>query len=183
MPRKAFLTDVKTLRARARQHIEEGPVTPSYGEEAKTAVKILDDALATEIVCVLRYKLHYFVAKGIHAGPVAEEFLEHAKDEQEHADRIAQRIVQLGGTPNMSPEGLLTRSHTEYVRTESLGQMIRENLIAERIAIDTYREIAAYFAPFDPTSRAMIEEILAQEEEHADDLRDLLDGLPEGLKH
>jgi len=146
-------------------------------------VKILDDALATEIVCVLRYKLHYFVAKGIHAGPVAEEFLEHAKDEQEHADRLAQRIVQLGGTPNMSPEGLLTRSHTEYVPTENLGQMIRENLVAERIAIDTYREIAAYFAPFDPTSRAMIEEILAQEEEHADDLRDLLDGLPEGLKH
>jgi bacterioferritin len=183
MARKAFLTDVKTLRARARQHIEEGPVTSSYGDEAKAAVKILDDALATEIVCVLRYKLHYFVAKGIHAGPVAEEFLEHAKDEQEHADRIAQRIVQLGGTPNMSPEGLLTRSHTEFVPTENLAQMIKENLVAERIAIDTYREIAAYFAPFDPTSRAMIEEILAQEEEHADDLRDLLDGLPDGLKH
>jgi bacterioferritin len=183
MARKAFLTDVKTLRARARQHIEEGPVTSSYGDEAKAAVKILDDALATEIVCVLRYKLHYFVAKGIHAGPVAEEFLEHAKDEQEHADRIAQRIVQLGGTPNMSPEGLLTRSHTEFVPTENLAQMIKENLVAERIAIDTYREIATYFAPFDPTSRAMIEEILAQEEEHADDLRDLLDGLPDGLKH
>lgn len=183
MTRKAFLTDIKTLRARARQHIEEGPVTASYGDEAKTAVKILDDALATEIVCVLRYKLHYFVAKGIHAGPVAEEFLEHAKDEQEHADRIAQRIVQLGGTPNMSPEGLLTRSHTEYVPTENLAQMIKENLVAERIAIDTYREIAAYFASFDPTSRAMIEEILAKEEEHADDLRDLLDGLPGGLKH
>jgi bacterioferritin len=183
MARKAFLTDIKTLRARARQHIEEGAVTPSYGDEAKTAVKVLDDALASEIVCVLRYKLHYFVAKGIHAGPVADEFLEHANQEQVHADRIAQRIVQLGGIPSLSPDGLLSRSHTEYVETENLGQMIRENLIAERIAIDTYREMAAYFAPFDPTSRAMIEEILAEEEEHAQDLADLLDGLPEGLKH
>jgi bacterioferritin len=183
MARKAFLTDIKTLRARARQHIEEGAVTPSYGDEAKTAVKVLDDALASEIVCVLRYKLHYFVAKGIHAGPVADEFLEHANQEQVHADRIAQRIVQLGGIPSLSPDGLLSRSHTEYVETENLGQMIRENLIAERIAIDTYREMAAYFAPFDPTSRAMIEEILAEEEEHAQDLADLLDGLPEGFKH
>jgi len=123
------------------------------------------------------------VAKGIHSGPVADEFLEHAKAEQEHADRIAQRIVQLGGTPNLSPDGLLSRSHTEYVQTENLGQMIRENLIAERIAIDSYREIAAYFAPFDPTSRTMIEEILAEEEEHADELADLLRGLPEGLQH
>ena len=183
MARKAFLTDIKTLRARARQHIEEGAVTPSYGDEAKTAVKVLDDALASEIVCVLRYKLHHFVAKGIHAGPVADEFLEHANQEQVHADRIAQRIVQLGGIPSLSPDGLLSRSHTEYVETENLGQMIRENLIAERIAIDTYREMAAYFAAFDPTSRAMIEEILAEEEEHAQDLADLLDGLPDGLKH
>jgi len=183
MASKAFLTDVKTLRARARQHIEEGAVTSAYGGDAETVVKILNDALATEIVCVLRYKLHYFVAKGIHAGPVADEFLEHANEEQAHADRLSQRIVQLGGTPDLSPGGLLSRSHTEYVQTENLGQMIKENLVAERIAIDTYREIAAYFAPFDPTSRTMIEEILAQEEEHADDLRDLLDGLPDGLKH
>jgi bacterioferritin len=183
MARKAFLTDVKTLRARAREHIEEGAVTASYGGEAETAIRVLDDALATEIVCVLRYKLHHFVAKGIHAGPVADEFLEHANEEQAHADRIAQRIVQLGGTPNMAPDGLLARSHTEYVATDNLVQMIRENLIAERIAIDTYREIAAYFAPFDPTSRTMIEEILAEEEEHADDLADLLRGLPEDMKH
>jgi bacterioferritin len=183
MARKTFLTDVKTLRARAREHIEEGAVTPAYGDEAATAVKVLDDALATEIVCVLRYKMHYFVAKGIHAGPVAEEFLEHANAEQQHADRIAQRIVQLGGTPSLSPDGLLSRSHTEYVATDNLVRMIKENLIAERIAIDTYREIAAYFAPFDPTSRTMIEEILAEEEEHADDLADLLRGLPDGLKH
>ena len=183
MSRKAFLTDVKTLRARAREHIEEGAVTPSYGDEAKTAIKVLDDALATEIVCVLRYKLHCFIAKGIHAVPVAEEFHEHANAEQEHADRIAARIVQLGGTPSLAPDGLISRSHTEYVVTDNLVQMIRENLIAERIVIDTYREIAAYFAPFDSTSRTMIEEILAEEEEHADDLADLLRGLPEGLKH
>lgn len=183
MARKAFLTDVQTLRKRAREHIEEGAVTPTYGDEAQTAVKVLGDALATEIVCVLRYKLHHFVAKGIHAGPVADEFLEHANAEQAHADRIAQRIVQLGGTPNLSPDGLLSRSHTEYVATENLGQMIRENLIAERIVIDSYREIAAYFAPFDPTSRTMIEEILAEEEEHADELADLLRGIPEGLQH
>jgi bacterioferritin len=183
MARKTFLTDIKTLRARAREHIEAGAVTPSYGDEAQTAVKVLNDALATEIVCVLRYKLHYFVAKGIHSGPVADEFLEHAKAEQEHADRIATRIVQLGGTPDLAPDGLLARSHTEYLATDNLVQMIRENLIAERIAIDTYREIAAYFAPFDPTSRTMIEEILAEEEEHADDLADLLKGLPADLKH
>jgi bacterioferritin len=183
MSKKAFLTDVKTLRARAREHIQDGAVTPAYGDQAGAAVKVLNDALATEIVCVLRYKLHYFIAKGIHSGPVADEFLEHANDEQAHADRIAQRVVQLGGTPNLSPDGLLSRSHTEYVATENLVEMIKENLVAERIAIDTYREIAAYFAPFDPTSRRMIEEILAEEEEHADDLADLLAGLPNELKH
>ena len=180
---KPFLTDVKTLRQRARQHIEEGAVTRSYGGDTKAAIRILNDALATEIVCVLRYKLHYFVAKGIHAGPVADEFLEHAKDEQRHADMLAERIVQLGGDPDMSPDGLLSRSHTEYVTRSDLVQMIKENLIAERIAIDSYREIAAYFAPFDTTSRKMIEEILAEEESHAEDLADLLRGLPATLKH
>ncbi|HKE41119.1 MAG TPA: ferritin-like domain-containing protein [Casimicrobiaceae bacterium] len=183
MANKPFLTDVKTLRSRARQHIEEGAVTPTYGGDTKAAIKVLNDALATEIVCVLRYKLHYFVAKGIHAGPVVDEFLEHANDEQRHADMISERIVQLGGDPNLSPEGLLSRSHTEYVTTDQLVQMIKENLVAERIAIDSYREIAAYFAPFDPTSRKMIEEILAEEESHADDLADLLRGLPADLKH
>ena len=183
MATKSFLTDVKTLRSRARQHIEQGAVTPAYGGDTKTVIKVLNDALATEIVCVLRYKLHYFVAKGIHAGPVADEFLEHANDEQKHADMIAERIVQLGGDPNLSPDGLLSRSHTEYTKTDDLVEMIKENLIAERIAIDSYREIAAYFAPFDSTSRKMIEEILAQEESHADERADLLRGWPQTLKH
>src|SRR5215813_42782 len=134
MPEKPFLTDVKTLRERARQHIQDGAVTPGYGGDTKTAIKLLNDALATEIVCVLRYKLHYFVARGIHSGHVADEFLEHANDEQAHADRIAERIVQLGGDPDLSPKGLLSRSHTEYVETDDLAQMIKENLVADRIA-------------------------------------------------
>jgi bacterioferritin len=183
MAKAPFLTDVKTLRARARKHIEEGAVTATYGDNAKAAVKVLNDALATEIVCVLRYKLHYFVAKGIHAGPVADEFLQHANEEQVHADRLAQRIIQLGGDPDLSPDGLLSRSHTEFTATHDLVQMIKENLVAERIAIDSYREIAAYFAPFDSTSRKLVEEIQAQEEEHADDLAELLKGLPKDLKH
>jgi bacterioferritin len=179
-----FLTDVKTLRKRARQHIEEGAVTTTYGGDTGAAIKVLNDALATEIVCVLRYKRHYFMAKGIHSASVAAEFLEHAADEQLHADRIAERIVQLGGAPNLSPEGLLTRSHTEYVECgENLVDMIKENLIAERVAIDSYREIAAYFAPFDTTTRRMLEDIQSEEEEHADDLADLLKGLPPGAKH
>ena len=183
MNNEPFLTDVKTLRQRARQHIEEGAITASYGGDTATAVKVLNDALATEIVCVLRYKRHYFMAKGIHAAPVAAEFLEHANDEQAHADRIAERMVQLGGAPNLSPEGLLTRSHTEYVDAhDQLGDMIRENLVAERIAVDSYREIATYFAAFDSTTRKMIEDIQAEEEEHADDLAELLQGLPKDIK-
>jgi len=183
MNNEPFLTDVKTLRQRARQHIEEGAITASYGGDPVTAVKVLNDALATEIVCVLRYKRHYFMAKGIHAAPVAEEFLEHANAEQVHADRIAERIVQLGGAPNLSPEGLLSRSHTEYVDAhDDLVDMIKENLVAERIAVDSYREIGAYFAGFDSTTRKMIEEIQAEEEEHADDLADLLQGLPKNIK-
>jgi bacterioferritin len=184
MTKKPFLTDVKTLRKRARQHIEEGAVTATYAGDTAAAIRVLNDALATEIVCVLRYKRHYFMAKGIHAAPVAAEFLEHANDEQAHADRIAERIVQLGGAPNLSPEGLLTRSHTEYVdANDNLVSMIKENLIAERIAVDSYREIATYFAAFDSTTRKMIEEIQAEEEEHADDLADLLQGLPAEIKH
>ncbi len=181
--KKPFLTDVKTLRKRARQHIEEGAVTSSYGGDTVTAIKVLNDALATEIVCVLRYKRHYFMAKGIHAGSVAAEFLEHANDEQAHADRISERIVQLGGAPNLSPEGLLSRSHTEYLEAnDDLVEMIKENLVAERIAVDSYREIATYFAAFDTTTRKMIEEIQAEEEEHADDLADLLQGIPKDIK-
>jgi bacterioferritin len=173
-----FLTDVQTLRKRARQHIEDGAVTAGYGGNTETAIKVLNEALATEIVCVLRYKRHYFMARGIHAGPVAEEFLEHAGEEQEHADLISERIVQLGGAPNLSPDGLLSRSHSEYVEGSDLVDMIKEDLVAERIAIDSYREIAAFFAPFDATTRRMIEEIQAKEEEHAEDLADLLMGLP-----
>jgi bacterioferritin len=173
-----FLTDVQTLRKRARQHIEDGAVTAGYGGNTETAIKVLNEALATEIVCVLRYKRHYFMARGIHSGPVAAEFLEHAGEEQEHADLISERIVQLGGAPNLSPDGLLSRSHSEYVEGSDLVDMIKEDLVAERIAIDSYREIAAFFAPFDATTRRMIEEIQAKEEEHAEDLADLLMGLP-----
>jgi bacterioferritin len=183
MSKQPFLTDIKTLRERARQHIEQGAVTPSYAGKTETAISVLNAALATEIVCVLRYKRHYFMAKGIHAASVAAEFLEHANDEQAHADRLAERIVQLGGAPDLSPEGLLTRSHTEYVEArDDLIEMIKENLIAERIAVESYKEIGVYFAPFDSTTRKMIEEIQADEEEHADDLADLLTGLSKEMK-
>jgi bacterioferritin len=172
---KPFLTDVKALRARARQHILDGAVTEAYRGKTETACKILNEALATELVCVLRYKRHYFMAKGIHSGSVKAEFLQHAAEEQQHADRIAERIVQLGGSPDFSPGNLLSRSHSEYVEGSTLRDMIVEDLVAERVAIDSYREIAAYFAPFDTTTRQMIEEIQAVEEEHADDLAELLD--------
>jgi bacterioferritin len=180
--KQPFLTDVKTLRKRARQHIDGGAVTEGYGGDTETAVKLLNTALATEIICVLRYKRHYFMARGIHSGPVAAEFLEHAGDEQEHADRIAERIVQLGGEPDFAPDGLSSRSHSEYVEGNSLVDMIKEDLVAERIAIDSYREMIRYFAPFDSTTRTMLEEITATEEEHADDLADLLQNLPADLK-
>lgn len=175
MADKPFLTDIKTLRERARKHIENGAITEGYTADRETAVKILNEALATEIVCVLRYKRHYFMASGIHAEGVAAEFLEHANDEQGHADSIAQRIVQLKGEPNFNPEGLLMRSHAEYVEGESLTDMIKEDLVAERIAIDSYREMITYFGNADPTSRRLMETILAVEEEHADDLVSLLE--------
>jgi len=174
---KPFLTDIKTLRERARKHIENGAVTEGYSADRNTVVKLLNEALATEIVCVLRYKRHYFMATGIHAESVAAEFLQHANDEQGHADQIAQRIVQLGGEPNFSPEGLLTRSHAEYVEGETLNEMITEDLVAERIAIDSYREMINYLGNNDPTTRRMMEGILAMEEEHADDLVNLLEEL------
>jgi bacterioferritin len=175
VPAKPFFTDVKELRKRARRHMLDGAVTKSYDGNTETACKILNEALATEIVCVLRYKRHHFMAKGIHSRSVKAEFLEHAAEEQQHADRIAERIVQLGGSPDFSPDGLLSRSHSEYVEGTNLRSMIEEDLVAERIAIDSYREIAAWFAPFDTTTRQMIEEIQASEEEHADDLAELLD--------
>ena len=175
MANQPFLTDIKTLRERARQHIENGAVTEGYRADRETAVKILNEALATEIVCVLRYKRHYFMASGIHAEGVAAEFLQHANDEQGHADSFAHRIVQLQGEPNFNPEGLLMRSHAEYVEGASLTDMIREDLVAERIAIDSYREMINYFGNDDPTSRRLMESILAVEEEHADDLVSLLE--------
>ncbi len=177
MSEKPFLTDVKTLRERARKHIEKGAVTEGYRADRENVIKILNEALATEIVCVLRYKRHYFMASGINAQSVAEEFLQHANEEQTHADQIAQRIVQLGGEPNFSPEGLATRSHAEYVAGESLIEMIREDLVAERIAIDSYGEVIRYLGNDDPTTRRMLEGILAMEEEHADDLASLLQGM------
>jgi bacterioferritin len=180
---RTSVSDIKTLRARAHRHIGEGAGGFAGRNPGDAAVKVLNDALATEIVCALRYNIHHFVAKGINPGPVADEFLEYAEDEQEEADRIAQRIVELGGDPVLSPEGLLFRSHTEYVTTGDLAQMIEEDLAAERIAIDGYREIAAYFAPFDPTSKTLIEEILDQEKEHADELARILQRLPKHLKH
>ena len=174
MAKKPFLTDIKTLRARARKHIEKGAVTEGYSADRGIVVKLLNEALATEIVCVLRYKRHYFMASGINAESVAAEFLQHANDEQGHADQISHRIVQLGGEPNLNPEGLLTRSHAEYVEGENLTDMIKEDLVAERIAIDSYRDMINYFGNDDPTSRRMMEGILAVEEEHADDLVNLL---------
>ena len=169
-----FLTDIKTIRERARQHIEKGAVTAGYKADLETVVNLLNEALATELVCVLRYKRHYFMARGIHAQAVQAEFLEHANEEQGHADQIAERIVQLGGEPNFNPEGLASRSHAEYKEGSNLIDMIKENLVAERIAIDSYAEMARYFGDKDPTSRRMIESILAMEEQHADDLATLL---------
>ncbi|MBC8006854.1 MAG: bacterioferritin [Prolixibacteraceae bacterium] len=178
MNQKPFVTDIKALRERARRHIEQGAVTAGYQADRETVIKICNDAMATEIVCVLRYKRHYFMAEGINAESVAAEFAEHAAEEQAHADRIAERIVQLGGEPNLSPDGLSSRSHSEYVEGETLIDMIKEDLIAERIAIDSYKEIIDYLGDKDTTTRRMFEEILAVEEEHADDLVSLLGAFP-----
>jgi bacterioferritin len=176
---RSSLSDIETIRRRARQDIDSGAVTPSYSADRDEVIRLLNGALATEIVCYLRYKRHYFMADGIHAEPVAAEFLEHAGQEQEHADQIAERIVQLGGAPDFSPEGLAARSHAQYVEGSSLKDMIRENLVAERIAIESYREITLYIGEKDPTTRRMLESILATEEEHADDLVGLMHGLHE----
>lgn len=172
-----FLSDIRELRERARRHIQRGAVTENYRADRETVIRVLNEALATEIVCVLRYKRHYFMASGIHAQAVAAEFQEHAAEEQEHADRIAERITQLNGEPNFNPEGLASRSHSEYVEGGSLLEMIREDLVAERVAIESYGEIVRYLGNDDPTSRRLMEEILAKEEEHADDLQRLLSTL------
>jgi bacterioferritin len=169
-----FLSDVRELRRRARRHIDKGAVTSSYLADRRQVIDVLNEALATEIVCVLRYKRHYYAASGIHAKSVAEEFLEHANEEQGHADRIAERITQLEGSPNFDPEGLLTRSHSQYVEGKSLVDMIKEDLVAERIAIESYSEIVRFLGDRDITSRKLMEDILGNEEEHAKDLNDLL---------
>lgn len=175
MKESKFLTDIKTLRERARKELNQGAVTPGYRADRNTVIKILNEALATEIICVLRYKRHFYMASGINAQSVAQEFLQHANEEQVHADQIAQRIVQLGGEPDFSPEGLAGRSHSEYVEGDNLIDMIKEDLVAERIAIDSYREMINYLNTDDPTTRRMLEGILAMEEEHADDLVSLLE--------
>ncbi len=172
--KQPFLSDIKTIRDRARKHIERGAVTDAYRADRDTVLKLLNEALATELVCILRYRRHFFMADGIHADPVAQEFLQHANEEQQHADEIAKRIVQLGGKPNFSPEGLADRSHAEYVEGDTLVEMIKEDLVAERIAIDSYAEIIRYIGADDPTTRRMLEGILAMEEEHADDMASLL---------
>src|SRR5690349_16595565 len=175
--KQTLLTDITEIRRRARQHIENGAVTDGYKGDRNVVLRILNEALATEIVCVLRYKRHYYMASGIHAQAVAQEFMEHANEEQGHADQIAHRIVQLGGEPDLNPDGLLTRSHSEYVEGTTLLDMIREDLVAERVAIESYGEIVRYLGDNDPTSRRLMEEILAKEEEHADDLRTLIETL------
>lgn len=175
---RPFLSDIQTLRDRARRHIEDGAVTDEYAGDRQTICKILNEALATEIVCVLRYRRHHFMVKGVLAQPIKAEFLEHSEEEQAHADQIAERIVQLGGEPNFSPEGLTSRSHAEYVEGETLIDMIKEDLVAERIAIESYTEIVQFLGQKDPTTRRIMEAILAKEEEHADELNDLLEGLP-----
>jgi bacterioferritin len=171
---KPFLTDVQTLRDRARQHLSDGSVTPSYEGEVSETIEILQAVLATEIVCVLRYTMHAVAASGISSEGVKSEFAEHAKEEQEHALEVAERINQLGGQPDFNPKGLASRSASEYGTAENLVEMIKENLIAERIAVEHYRELIRYFGSRDPSTRLMLERILAVEEEHANDMHDLL---------
>jgi len=178
MPKTSSLTDIQTLRKRARQRIDEGSVTSGYSADREIVLKLLNESLATELVCVLRYRRHHFMARGIHSQSVAQEFLDHSNEEQGHADEIAARIVQLGGEPDFAPDGLTGRSHAEYVAGTSLASMIREDLVAERIAIDSYRDIIQYLGDQDPTTRRMMEGILAVEEEHADELADLLVAFP-----
>src|SRR5919197_2045253 len=178
-----FLTDIETIRARAREHIERGPITEAYGADLKRVIDVLNEVLATELVCVLRYKRHYYTAQGLQSGPVAEEFLQHANEEQQHADLVAERIVQLGGEPDFSPQGLATRSHSEYDASTDLLQMVKEDLVAERVAIGSYQEIVRWLGNDDPTTRRMMETILATEEEHADDILTIIqemDSAPPG---
>lgn len=170
-----FKQDLEAIRKRAKDKMEQGAVTSAFQGDPEKICAVLNEVLATETVCTLRYRSHYFMAKGIHASGVEDEFLEHAKEEQEHADRVAKRITELNGTPDLSPEGLATRSHAEYGDAETLSDMIKDDLVAERIAIQTYTEIIKWLGESDPTSRRMMEEILEVEEEHADDMAKLLE--------
>jgi len=172
--RAAGLSSVKTLRQRAREHVESGAVTPSYAADRETVLRLLNEALATELVCTLRYRRHYFAAQGVHAESVKHEFLTHSNEELGHADLLAQRIVQLDGLPDFDPQGLADRSHAEYLACESLDGIIRENLVAERVAIESYKEMIEFVAGNDPTTRRLLETILAKEEEHAEELSSLL---------
>jgi bacterioferritin len=172
------LTDVATLRRQARKHLEEGAVTAGYAADREAVLRLLNEALATEIVCVLRYRRHYFMARGIHSKGIAEEFLTHSNEELGHADQIAERIVQLGGEPDFAPDSLTGRSHAEYVAGKTLVGMIKEDLVAERIAIDSYRGMIEYIGNQDPTTSELLKDVLAVEEEHADELADLLQDLP-----
>jgi len=174
---KVRLTDIATLRQRAREHLEDGAVTTGYRADRQQVLRLLNEALATELVCWLRYRRHYFMAKGIHAEVAASEFLQHSNQEAEHADLLAARIIQLRGEPNFSPEGLAERSHAEYVAGGTLKEMLQEDLVAERIAIESYGKVIRFLGSDDPTSRILLESILATEEEHADDLAGLLDGI------
>jgi bacterioferritin len=177
-----FVMNIEEIRARAREHIEKGAVTTSYGCDLNTVLGLLNDALATEIVCVLRYNLHYQTASGLNSESVAEQFLQHAKEEQNHVDMIAERISQLNGEPNFNPSGLAERSKTDYVSCDNLVDMIKENLVAERIVIDIYTEMINYVGNGDPTTRRLIEHILREEEEHAEDLKNLLPSVRESLQ-
>jgi bacterioferritin len=172
-----FLTDITTLRDRARREIEKGPITEAYGADRERVIDVLNQVLATEIVCTLRYRRHYYMAKGLNSGPIAAEFLQHANEEQGHADLAAERITQLQGAPDFDPATLTARSHAEYKEGTGLVDMIREDLVAERIAIASYQEISRWLGDKDPTTRRMIEEILAVEEEHADDLLNFLEDM------
>lgn len=179
---KSFASDIQKIRDRAREHISEGAVTTGYKADRDQVIKVLNEVLATEIVCVLRYKRHYFMATGINSDSVKDEFLQHADEEQQHADAVATRIVQLNGSPNLNPESLATRSHSEYVEGNDLLSMIEEDLVAERIAIETYSEIVRWLGDSDPTTRRVIEQILAKEEEHAEELVALLAKIPSSQK-
>jgi bacterioferritin len=173
---KPALTDTRTLRARARKSVDDGAITSTYTADRKEVIRLLNEALATEWVCVLRYYRHYYSAKGMLVDAVKGEFLEHAQQEMEHAGQLSERIVQLGGEPDLNPDTLTARSHAEYKEGKDLRGMVRENLVAERIAIDSYREMINYIGDRDTTTKRILEHILAQEEEHADDMADLLDG-------